>query len=159
AGSSSRMTALVAEAARLARSNAPVERRQVAIRLLALADPKTARGSLPELLDARQPAAVQLAVLQALAGILDRATAQRVIGRWNTMSAAVRREAIEVLLSRRDGTAALLEALAARTLTASELDPSRLTQLRAHPDPALRARAQKVLAAEAVPSRDRSPIL
>ena len=59
---------LLAEAAELAASDGPVDDRLAAIRLLGLGDAKTARGVLPALLDARQPTAVQLAVLQAMAG-------------------------------------------------------------------------------------------
>src|SRR5262249_53631496 len=44
-------------------------------------------------------------------------------------------------------------------ILASEIDPSRLTQLRTHRSPVIRARAQKVLAAEALPARDRSQVV
>jgi putative membrane-bound dehydrogenase-like protein len=157
--SSRRIAELLAEAALLVGSDATVEHRLVAIGLLALGDAQTARERLPELLDARQPTAVQLAVLQALAGILDRAAARRLIARWRSMSPVVRREAIEVLFSRQEAIEPVLEALEGSTLTASELDPSRLTQLQSHPDPAIRARAQKILASQTVPSRDRSQVV
>ena len=57
---------LLADAAGIAGSDGLVEDRLVAIRLLGLADRKTARDLLPGLLDARQPTAVQLGGLAGL---------------------------------------------------------------------------------------------
>ncbi len=158
-GSSKRLAAMLARAAALARSNAAIEPRQVAIRLLALGDPQAARDVLPQLLDARQPSAVQLAALQALGEILDPATSRRLVERWKAMSPAVRREATEVLFRRREALAALLEAIESRAILASEIDPSRLTQLKTHRSPDIRTRAQKILAAEALPARDRNQVV
>ena len=153
------MASLLAEAARIAGSDGRVEDRVVAIRLLGLADAKTARALFPKLLDARQPSAVQLAVLQALAGCFDRDLAREIIGHWKSMSPAVRREAVEVLFGRREGIEAVVGALESRALQPSELDPARLKQLQAHSDPSLRARAQKILAADASAARDRNQVI
>ena len=98
-----RMASLLADAARIAGSDGPVEDRLVAIRLLGLADKKTARGLFPSLLDARQPIAVQLGVLQALAALLDGEVARQIAMQWRSMSPTVRREGAEVLFSRREG--------------------------------------------------------
>ena len=48
------MASLLAEAARIAGADGRVQDRVVAIRLLGLADAKTARALFPKLLDARQ---------------------------------------------------------------------------------------------------------
>jgi len=153
------MSSLLAEAAGLAGSDGAVEQRLVAIRFLGVGDAKTARELFPKLLDARQPAAVQLAVLQALAGFLDRDVARQLILHWKSTSPLVRREAVEVLFSRRAGVEAVLGALESRALVPSELDPARLAQLRAQKDPALQARAKRVLAVGTPASRARSQIV
>jgi putative membrane-bound dehydrogenase-like protein len=158
-GSSRRIASLIALAAEIIRTDSPVKDRQVAIRLVALADPKSARASLPLLLNAREPSAVQISALQALAGILDRATAGQVVARWKEMSPAVRREAIEVLLGPRDATEALVEAIAERVIAASDVDSGRWAQLRSHRDAAIRARVGQIFDSQAVPSRDRGPVI
>jgi putative heme-binding domain-containing protein len=150
---------LVAAAARVAGADGPVEDRAAAIGLLALADEPTARGALPALLDARQPVGVQLAVLQALTRLLDRDTARAILGRWRTMSPAVRREAVEAVFSHVEGIEAVVQALETRALAPWELDPARLRQLQARAGPALEARVRKILAAQAAGSRDRSKVV
>jgi putative heme-binding domain-containing protein len=72
------------------------------------------------------------------------------------MSPSVRREAIEVLFSRKGGVEVVVDALESHALHASELDPARLKQLDSQPDPAMRARIHKALAAEGTGSRDRN---
>ena len=132
--SSDRMASLLKEAVRIAGANDNQQDRVVAIRLIGLADPTSARGSFPTLLDARQPIAVQLAVLQALAGRLDRDLAREIIGHWKAMSPSVRREAVEVLFGRREGIEAVIVALESLPYGPSDLDPARLKQLEAQPD-------------------------
>jgi putative membrane-bound dehydrogenase-like protein len=158
-GSSPWIASLVARAAEIIGSDSPPNDRQAAVRLVALADPKSARKSLPSLLDAREPNAVQISALQALAGILDRAAAQQVVAHWKQMSPTVRREAIEVLLSRREATEILVEAIAGRAIAAADVDSNRWAQLRSHRDAAIRARVGQILDSQAVPSRDRGPVI
>ncbi len=153
------MASLLAESARIAESHDREQERVTAIRLLGLADAKTARRVFPTLLDARQPIAVQLAVLQGLASVFDHNLAREIITRWKSMSPSVRREAVEVLFGRRDGIEAMISALESGALISSELDPARLEQLRAHSDPSLRARARKVLAAYPAALRDRNQVI
>jgi putative heme-binding domain-containing protein len=153
------MASLLAEAARAAVADGPLDRRLVAIRLVGLGDAKTARVLFPTLLDARQPISVQLAVLQTLSGLLDRDMARQILVHWSSMSPAVRREAVEVLFGRGEGIHAVIAALESRAMTASELDPARLAQLRTHPDATIRSRAQKILNAETSTSRDRGQVM
>jgi putative heme-binding domain-containing protein len=75
------------------------------------------------------------------------------------MSPAVRREAAEVLFSRREAIEAVLDAFESRALSPSELDPARLKQLLASSDLSLRGRAQKILAVERPAARDRNEII
>ena len=146
---------LAIQARAIAESDASLDRRLPAIALLGMSGANRALEVLPGLLDARQPAPVQVAALHALGELNDPSVGRLVVGQWKAMSPAVRREAAELLFSRRDRLEHLLGALEAKALTASEIDPDRLRQLRTHKDPQLRARAQRILGAELAASRDR----
>jgi putative heme-binding domain-containing protein len=150
---------LLDDAAKLAVAEGPSDGRLAAIGLLGLGDPKTARRVFPALLDARQSTTVQLSVLQALAGLLDRSVASEILARWKAMSPSVRREAVEVLFSRPEGIEALLGAIESHLLAPSEIDLARLQQLQKHSNPSLRSRAQKILDSGGVPSRDLAQII
>jgi putative heme-binding domain-containing protein len=150
---------LLDEAAKLAVSEGPSDGRLAAIGLLGLGDATTARRVFPALLDARQSTSVQLSVLQAMAGFLDRSVADEILARWKAMSPSVRREAVEVLFSRREGISALLGAIESHVLAPTEIDLPRLQQLQKHSDANLRSRAQKIIDSGAVPSRDLAKII
>ena len=72
---------------------------------------------LPTLLDAREPAPVQLAALQALTTRAEPGIGPAIVARWKTLSPPVRREAVEALFARRDRLGALLDGLEAHLLT------------------------------------------
>ena len=146
---------LAARARTIAGSDAPADRRLPAIALLGLSDGKQAVEVLPGLLEARQPVPVQIAALQALGELNDPAVGKVVVSQWKAMSPAVRREAAELVFSRPDRLAKLLDALEAKSLTAGEIDPDRLRQLRTHKDAKIRDRAGLILGAELAASRDR----
>ena len=86
--------------------------------------------------------------MQTLGGFVDGDVARAIVGRWKAMSPAVRREAVEILFSRRAGIEAVVGALETRVLGPSELDPDRIKQLLASSDPSLRARAPRSVAAD-----------
>jgi len=75
------------------------------------------------------------------------------------MSPAVRREAVEVLFGRPEGIDAVLDAIEARAIPPSELDPGRLKQLQTQSSLTVRARAQKILAQEGAAARDRGQVV
>ncbi len=114
---------------------------------------------LRELLEARQPVAVQLAALQALAGSNQPRVSGLVLDQWKSMSPLVRREAIELLFSRPERLEHLLSALESHQLAPGEIDPARLNQLRTHANPKLRERALTILGAESSVSRDRRAVI
>jgi putative heme-binding domain-containing protein len=159
AGSPALIESLLAQAKALAAGRGPVERRVIALRLLGLADPSAVRELFPTLLDARQPSAVQLAVLQTFAGHFDRDAARQIMAQWKSLSPGVRREAVEVLFSRREGIESVIGAIESGAILPAELDPARLQQLQTHSNPALRARAQKILAQDGSTSRDRNQVV
>ena len=149
---------LLDDAAKLAVSNGPSDGRLAAIGLLGLGDAKTARTVFPALLDARQSTALQLSVLRAMSGFLDRSVANEILARWKAMSPSVRREAVEVLFSRPEGIEPLIGAIESHLLAPSEIDLARLRQLEKHSNPSFRTRAQKIMDSGAMPSRDRAQV-
>ncbi len=80
------------KAATVATSDGSLESRVDAAKLLALGPTGTAFGTLPPLLDARQPAALQLAAIQSLAALPDERVGPAILERWRSLSPAVRGE-------------------------------------------------------------------
>jgi putative membrane-bound dehydrogenase-like protein len=132
-------------AATTAAAEGPVKSRVEAIRLLGLGTVGHALDVLVPLLDARQPAEVQLVTLQTLAPLPDRRVADGVLAQWKSLSPSVRREALEVLFARPERLARLLDALETGQVLPVDLDPGRRTQLLALKDPRLHERAEKIL--------------
>ncbi|MFO0954744.1 MAG: HEAT repeat domain-containing protein [Isosphaeraceae bacterium] len=145
--SAAKLAPVFDRAARTAQGDGSVGGRVEAIRLLSLGPVDRALEALPNLLDARHPSAVQLAALQTLAGLSDRRVGPAVLGHWRSLSPALRREAVEALLARGDRIEALLDAVESKTVSASEIDPTRAKQILANPSPAIKTRATKLLAA------------
>lgn len=121
--------------------DAPPGARVEAVRLLGLGPVDLNFETLPGLLEARQPGALQLATVQALGGLNDRRVAATILGQWRSLSPAVRSEAIEALFARPDRLAALLDAVESKALSATDLDPGRVKRLVEHPDAKLKDRA------------------
>jgi putative heme-binding domain-containing protein len=94
-----------------------------------------------------------------LQGITDPAVARSVLAHWKAMSPAVRREAAELLFSRPERIAALVEALESKALPVAEIEPDRLRQLRSIKDPALRNRAARLLDSAASSKSDRPAVI
>ncbi len=147
------------QAAETALSDASPDRRLPAIAFLGISGTPRALDALSGLLDARQPAAVQLAALQALAQVNDPVVGRLVVSHWKAMSPGTRREAAELLFSRRDRLEYLLGALESGTLAASEIDPDRLKQLRNHKDALLRARAIRIIEKASLTAQGRKAAL
>jgi putative membrane-bound dehydrogenase-like protein len=148
---------LFARAVETAHSESSEATRVNAIRLLGLGPVESALEVLPDLLDTRQPGAVQLAALQTLAGLPGPRVGALVIGHWKGLSPTVRREAEELLFSRPDRQAALLDAIEEKTITPSDLDLARRKQLLASPDEKLRERAARLFGND--PRSDRGQVI
>ena len=112
---------------------------------------------LPELLDPRAPAEVQMAALRALGEQTDPRVGSVLIERWKSLGPATRREAIEILFARTERLNALLTAIEAKAFPPGELDPNRRASLLKHPDPSLKERATTLLGAE--PQTDRARVV
>ncbi len=72
--------------------------------------------------------------------------AELVLEAWPTLSPRLRVQAAETLFARPDRTLALLKAIAAGEVNASDVDPARLKQLASGKNAALRQQAEKLLA-------------
>ena len=132
------MASLLAEAARIAGSDGPVEDRVVAIRLLGLADTEDSAWIVSQPLgrtptDGRSTGGIAGSRRPFSIGEV----AREIIMQWKSMSPSVRSEAVEVLFSRREGFEAVIGALESRAILPSDLDPARLKQLQAYPEPSL----------------------
>ena len=133
----------------------PLADRLTAVRLLGDGPFATARPALAPLLSPRQPPALQLAAIRALALHPQAAVAATLLAAWPGYSPAVRRECVEALFARAERLPPLLAALEKKAVLAGQLEPARVEQLRQHRDPVVRARARKVLAGVAAPERQK----
>jgi len=148
------MGPVFARAAREAEAEGPVAARVESIGLLGHAPPDQALAAVLGRLDAREPAEVQLAAIRALKDIPDRRVGGLILDHWKGLSPAVRREAIEALFARPEHLDTLLDALEARTIAASDIEPARRKQLLAQPIASIRARAETLLRGSARPDRN-----
>ena len=124
----------------------PLSARLTALRLLTYAPSKIAIDSLVEMLSSQQPLEVQSAAVRALASRSEPQIASALLAAWNRAGPSLRRELLEALFARPDRIAALLDAIEAKKLNASQLEATRVQLLLKHPDVTLRARASKLLA-------------
>jgi putative membrane-bound dehydrogenase-like protein len=136
---------LVRQAQELLQSETPnAAQAQQAFAMLSLAPAATSQPTLITLLDSRRSPAVQLGAVQALAGSNTSEVATAIVESWNGLSPSVRREAIEVLLSRTAWTHLLLDAVDKQRISASAIETARRAALLTHSDAELRGRAEKL---------------
>jgi putative heme-binding domain-containing protein len=131
----------------VADARSEVGRREQAAEVLALGGLAGARGPLAGLLDARQPASLQLAAVRLLAGFDDPEVPGLLLGGWSGYSPAVRAEVVQALLGRPRWVGAVLDAVERRQLAAADVPPARKALLLRHADAAVRARAGALLGA------------
>ncbi len=157
-GSASKSIApLFEQAKRVAKSDAAIDERLDAVRLLGLGPAAGALETLPDLLDARQPTNVQLAAVQALASLSDPQVGPSLIGHWKALSPSVRREGVEALFARPERVTALLDAIERKLVPASDVDPARRKQLLSSTNAKIKERAAKLFAGD--PSADRGRVI
>jgi putative heme-binding domain-containing protein len=117
-----------------------------AVRLLAHAPNPTARPALARVLVPRFPIDVQLAAVRSLAAQSDSSNARSLLAAWPELGPTVRREVQEQLVARAEWAGLLLNAIEAKKVSPVEIDPARMTQLKAYPVAAVRSRAIKLFA-------------
>jgi putative membrane-bound dehydrogenase-like protein len=128
-------------------------RRAVATRLLGRGPFAPLAKAAPDLLHARTPLEVQLAAARALSAHARPQVSPLLLQAWSSASPTLRRELTEALFARKERLTTLLTALEKKQVLAMQIEPTRLAQLRKHSDPALRARALKILAGQQAPER------
>jgi putative heme-binding domain-containing protein len=144
----------------LARDNdAPTPERVAAIRLLGFvpADLVENIALLGNLLDPTVPAEVQRAAIDRLGRLRDDRAAGPIVANWKWLGPGLRVAALDALLARPAGTRALVEALERGAIAPGGIDAAHRQRLASLRDEALRARAEKVLAAPS--SKGRQAVL
>ncbi len=132
----------------LSTSNPSAAHSQQAFALLSLAPPQVAQQTLLGLLDLQRSPAIQLGAIQGLSGLSDPQVSGAIIAAWDGLSPSVRREAIEVLLSRSQWSHDLLDAIERQQISASYIETARRSSLLNHADEELRTQAQALLGSE-----------
>jgi putative membrane-bound dehydrogenase-like protein len=124
-----------------------------AVQVLGVASFAESGPTLVSLLDLQQPQSIQLAALSTLARFNDPAVGSELTKRWDSMPPRLRSEAITVLLARVDRVTALLKALEAGTIRATDLTTAQTKFVRAHSDKSVRELAGKILSAPTASTR------
>jgi putative heme-binding domain-containing protein len=101
----------------------------------------------------QNPPEIQVAAVRALAAQDNPRVATLLLDHWEEFGPAMRREAIEALCGRPDRLTKLLDAVAAKRVTPTQIEVTRRTQLLRHPNVALRRRATELFANAGNPDR------
>lgn len=150
------LAAVLADArATASRSTRPSAARAAAVRKLRFAPFGDVAPLLTELLGSRQPPDVQAAAVETLARFDEPRVAHVLLEAWPEMSPKLRATTLEALFARAAWINAFLDAVESKTVSRSDLDPARLELItKTYPDPAVRARAAKLLSGSLVRRQD-----
>ncbi|MAX36176.1 MAG: dehydrogenase [Gimesia sp.] len=131
----------------------PLEVRQQAIELLSCTDLMQAEASLISLLDAREPQAIQTAVVAALTSFSDTKIAELLLERYPSLTPSVRTEIVNQLLRRQNWILRLFAAIADRTVSIAQIPQVRRTILMKSPNPEIKQQAEKLFAGDTLGPR------
>ena len=134
-------------------SKSPAAARLAALELLEVAPLAAARDALLACLAAGQPDSVQSAAIKALAQHPAPAITTALLRGWSAYMPRAKESALAALVAREDRATALLDAIKAGTLPASELPATQVQSLAHHKSPKIAALAQTALASVLPPSR------
>ncbi|HTU93315.1 MAG TPA: PVC-type heme-binding CxxCH protein [Gemmataceae bacterium] len=126
-----------------------------ALRLLGRGPYALIASAAEDLLNPQTPPEVQSALVRALSLHPQPEVADRLLAAWNGYSPTIRREVVEALFARADRLPRLLDAIEQKKVLSNQLEPLRLEQLRKHANAAIRKRAQRLLAGQAAPERQK----
>jgi putative membrane-bound dehydrogenase-like protein len=101
------------------------------------------------------PEVAQAAAVASLGRINHPASTTALLTAWPALTPALRAQALDALVRRPDRVPALLDAIEARKVLASDVDAARRRQLLEHGNKAIRARAEKVFAGAVDPDRQK----
>ena len=124
----------------------PVEKRVSAVGTLRLADFDDMRSICEQLLEIRQPLAVQLAALELMVEYEELAVAHVILTAWPALSPTVRAHAAEVVLARPQWIPLLLDEVASGRVARGDIEPARVALLKEHSDEAIAERVQLLFA-------------
>jgi putative membrane-bound dehydrogenase-like protein len=127
-----------------------------AVQALGVATFAESGATLVSLLDLQQPQSIQLAALSTLARFNDAAVGTELTKRWGSMTPRLRSEAVTVLLARPDRVTALLKAIEAGTIRATDLTTPQTKFVRAHSDKSVRDLAARLLSAPQASTRQQA---
>ncbi len=114
------------------------------IEFLSTANDFASRATVLALLESSVPVPVQNAALAAVARRRD-GSITNFIARWPQLAPPARLKALSLLLSRRDGALAVLQAVEHGVMTRRELSAADVQQLTAHADGHVRSTARRIL--------------
>ena len=139
------VTQMVRQAADLAVDDGrPADRRAAAVGSLAFAPFEQVATVLSGLLDNRQPHAVASAAIETLGTFDEEEVAEMLIEAWSGLTPRLRATATAALFAKRRRLTALLDSIDAGEISPSQLDPTRVESLLAHPDQTIRTRASRL---------------
>jgi putative heme-binding domain-containing protein len=123
-----------------------VEQRRQAIELLGLETFEDSRETLFELLDVKQPAAVQIAAVRALADYPNAEIGLQLLNRWGEYAPDVRAAVTSAMLNRPQRTLQFLNSALAGEISLSYLDTTQRSLLVEHPNADVRSSARRLFA-------------
>ncbi len=144
-----RLATQMARAAAIAvMDEAPAEQRLPAIELLGQGEWSGTGETLRQLLEPRQPAAVQVAAVRALGQLRDPSAAASLVDatRWQAYTPRIREAVLTTLLSEDRLVQVLLDAIARHAISPAAVGASGRRRLTAHPNASIQQRAQALLA-------------
>jgi putative heme-binding domain-containing protein len=127
--------------------------RAAAIRSLSLGTFADQKDVFLGFLSFREPEAVQLAALETLSRFDQPAVAGLILDAWPGLSPKLRASAAETLFARPAWVSAFLDSVEKGSVKVGEVDPARLALLKASAEPKLKARVEKLLAANHLSKR------
>lgn len=110
---------------------------------------------LAKLLVPQSPEPIQAAAIAALGRVQDPDAMQRILAGWGGYGPALRAHALDVILSRKEGAGAVMDAIEAGKIRPAEVDATRRQRLLTDEAPELAARAAKVFAELVNPDRQK----
>lgn len=135
----------------------PVTDRLLAVRILIEIQPEVAGSVLLDLLQPKQPAALQTAAARGLANIGGKMLAIQVLDRWSDYTILTRREVLTALLRTAEQASAVVDGIEQEKLVAADLDAVAREALQRIPNSDLQQRIKVLFPQE--PSDDRQEVI
>lgn len=108
---------------------------------------------LAGLMDQRLPKQIQEAAMRALMQYQSSEVSQKILNIWPSLSPRMRLSASDVILSRTSWIEAMLERAGQGGFALTDLDPSRLANLRNHKDPQIKQKINAILQSSGIGNR------